>query len=160
MTQIIYILISWIIGSLLVRLSLLAFKLDDLFPNKIYLKKPDKFLTKVDPIYELFQVEIDGDYYIKKYSLGYKLDNTISGFLFFFIPVPIYFYRYRYIDNRWAFFACSKDYILSFDSDIKTVYETKLLDDAETEIRTKKYEDEILNKISEINAIYTENYEN
>ena len=101
----------------------------------------------------------DGDYYIKKYSLEYK-HETLNGVLFFFVPFPIYFFKYRYIANRWAFFACGKEDISTFNSDLKTVYEKKISEDSEIQLKNKKREMEIEIKITKLNEIFTENYEN
>ena len=65
----------------------------------IKLPKRKRYLTKVDPIYELCDSDWGG-YCVKKWELGYE-DEFGLQMLMVFIPYPIKLLRYKYINRTW-----------------------------------------------------------
>jgi hypothetical protein len=126
---------------------------------KINLPKPKKYLTKVDPIYELYKSNLCYYISVRKWSLRYSNENTVGlQFLFILIPYPIELYRYGYhIDDSVV--VCDEGEEETITEDIGIIYERKWNLLHQEEIEKQKKKDSINNIYETANKIFNENYE-
>lgn len=126
---------------------------------KINLPKPKKYLTKVDPIYELYKNHWSDYVCVRKWSLKYGDEGTTAlQFLIMIIPYPIEFYSYRYnIDDTVV--VCNVGDEETITEDIGVIYERNWNKLYQKEIEKQKKKDSINNVYKTANKIFNENYE-
>jgi hypothetical protein len=125
---------------------------------KVNLPKPKKYLTKVDPIYELYRDEWGEFVTIRKWSLGYNNENTIwLQLIFLLIPYPIEFFSYGYhIEDSVV--ACRYGQEETITEDIGIIYERNWEIIYGKEIEEKRKKELIDNVYKTANKIFNENY--
>lgn len=130
--------------------------LRDYIAINIRLPKRSRFLTKVDPIYELVGTW-DG-WAIRKWSLEYSDNIFLIDFLSLLLIYPVKFYRYTYI-KKGTIYLPQKTKVADIDKSLKEIYEEQWMvenaDRLSEEAKQKAKED----KIDELNKVFIENYE-
>ena len=157
-TDILCILVlAWLVSALI---HIIMYFLDvwDKIAIKINLPKSKKYLTKVDPIYELRESSWDTSVYVYKWSLRYEHYDSILCLLLIIIPYPIILKKFGYYVED-SIYLCEREKVKDISEDLKTIYERKMVDiNREMEIERKK-KNEIENKFDELNQIFKQNYE-
>lgn len=130
--------------------------LRDYIAINIRLPKRSRFLTKVDPIYEL--VSTWNGWVIRKWSLEYSDNSFAIAFFSLFLVYPVNFYRYTYVEKDTIYLP-QKTKVADIDKSLKEIYEEQwLIENADRlaeEAKQKAKED----KIDKLNKIFIENYE-
>ena len=130
--------------------------LRDYIAINIKLPKRSRFLTKVDPIYEL--VSTWNGWAIRKWSLEYSDNSFAIAFFSLFLVYPVNFYRYTYVEKGLIYLP-AKTKVADIDKSLKEIYEEQWMvenaDRLAEEAKQKAKED----KIDELNKVFTENYE-
>jgi hypothetical protein len=150
----------WIIFCLILNVIHMSTGIRDRIALHFKIPKQKKYLTKVDPIYEMCHDNWDRGYKVKKWSLTYEEPENLAVWCFIFIPYPIVFetFKYRVEDS---YFLCNMDEVNLLDPDVplEITYNEKherwLLKDAEE----KRLKDIKKNIIKSKNKIFKENYE-
>lgn len=122
----------------------------------IRLPKRSRFLTKVDPVYELVGTW-DG-WVIRKWSLEYSDNSFAIAFFSLFLVYPVNFYRYTYVEKGIIYLPKNLK-VADIDRSLKEIYEEQWMvenaDRLAEEAKQKAKED----KIDKLNKIFIENYE-
>lgn len=124
---------------------------------KIKRPKPKRYLTKVDPIYEMRECTWESGVSIHKWSLRYDVNLWIQ-FLLIFIPYPIEIMYWRYRHEN-SIYLCKKDEVVNLTEDLSKLYEDKMAPSIKEWEETKRKRKEQDNKIDELNQIFKQNYE-
>lgn len=139
----------------LIHIVLYSLNVRDKISLVIKLPKPKKYLTKVNPIYEL--VEGYGDYHIRKWELDYIELFGVQFFLIF-IPYPIDLLFYRYEIKR-SLYLCEKENLKDITNSLEEIFEEKYKILYAEELEKERIKTERQNKIDGLNKVFTENYE-
>ena len=130
--------------------------LRDYIAINIRLPKRSRFLTKVDPIYEL--VSTWNGWAIRKWSLEYSDNSFAIAFFSLFLVYPVNFYRYTYVEKGFIYLP-QKTKVADIDKSLKEIYEEQWMvenaDRLAEEAKQKARED----KIDALNKVFIENYE-
>ena len=130
--------------------------LRDYIAINIRLPKRSRFLTKVDPIYELVGTW-DG-WVIRKWSLEYSDNSFAIAFFSLFLVYPVNFYRYTYVEKGTIYLPKNLK-VADIDRSLGDIYEEEWrivhADRLSEEAKQKAKED----KIDELNKVFIENYE-
>lgn len=143
------------IVSGIIHIILYSLNIRDKISLVIKLPKPKKYLTKVNPIYEL--VEGYGDYHIRKWELDYK-ELVGVQFLLIFIPYPIDLLFYRY-DIKYTLYLCEIEDLKDVTRPLEEIFEEKYKVINAEELEKERIKTERRNKIDKLNKVFTENYE-
>lgn len=136
-------------------LHLFIVSFDFKYPIVIKLWKSKKYQTKVDPIYKLYQDELNNSYCIMKYKLEWHKD--LSLVLLCLFPYPIEFKRFGYLKQDSYFIGT--DTSIHSINDLATEYERlHQIRLAKCMLHLTKQQIKE-NKISQLNKIFNENYE-
>jgi hypothetical protein len=91
---------------------------------KITRPKPKRYLTKVDPIYELKDCQWDTGLSIHKWALKYVPLMWVQFFLLLIpYPIEIMYWRYRHENSM---FLCKKEDVVNITEDLAKLYEDKM----------------------------------
>jgi len=121
-------------------------------------KIPEKYETKVNPIYELTDNEWDSSsFFIKKWSLRFyqKGKHQILA-IFLIYPVEFLSFGYQYDDSV---FICKKKDIESIEGTLEENYERIWSKENEEYLREKALKDKQIEFVGELNKTFNENYE-
>lgn len=130
--------------------------LRDYIAINIKLPKRSRFLTKVDPIYEL--VDTWDGWAIRKWSLEYS-DNSFAIALFsLFLVYPVNFYRYTYVEKGLIYLP-AKIKVEDIDKSLKEIYEEQWMVENADRLAEEAKQKEKEDKIDKLNKIFIENYE-
>ena len=148
--------VFYMIFAFLLHILLYFLEIRDKIALNIKLPKRKRYLTKVDPIYELLDDEWNG-WCIRKWELGY--DECSIGLLLLmpFIPYPVNLLQYKYVATGVIYLNDVK--YTDIDVSLKEYYEAQwLIENAERlEIDARKKE--LKNKRDNLNKVFNENYE-
>jgi hypothetical protein len=146
----------YIIFAFLLHISLYSLEIRDKIALNIKLPKRKRFLTKVDPIYELLDDEWNG-WCIRKWELGYDDANVGLLLLMHLIPYPVNLLQYKYTSTGKIYLNDVK--YTDIDVSLKEYYEAQwFIENAERlEIDARKKE--LKNKRDNLNKVFNENYE-
>lgn len=147
----------WVIVCSFINLMLLYKR--DKIALKIKLPKQKKYLSKVDPIYNLELTEYFSHYHVHRYTIGYNESNFCLILSFMLFPYPVQILRYSYFESKFEFYVCDYEDVKEITRPLSEIYEEKLkytIGEAlkETEIDTKNK-----NIVKSLNKIFNENYE-
>ncbi len=125
---------------------------------KIKLPKRKKYLTKVDPIYQLRGDHCsNSSYYIHKWKLGYIEQEWIELLLILIpYPIDIFVYKYEHVD---VFYLCEKSGVENINRDLKDLYEEMYEEKYAEQIAKEKENNKLQSKVDQLNKVFTENYE-
>lgn len=124
---------------------------------KIKLPKRKKYLTKVDPIYQLRGNNYDSSYYIHKWKLGYIEQEWIELLLILIpYPIDIFVYKYEHVD---VFYLCEKSGVEGINRDLKDLYEEMYEEKYAEQIAKEKENSKLQSKVDQLNKVFIENYE-
>jgi len=121
-------------------------------------KIPEKFQTKVSPIYELTSNEWNNSsFLIKKWSLKfYQKDEHFLLSLFLIYPIEFLSYGYQFEDSV---FLCKKKDIESVEGTLEENYEKIWVKENEQYLTEKALKDQQKQRIKDLNQVFDENYE-
>jgi len=143
------------IVSGIIHIILYSLNIRDKISLKIRLPKPKKYLTKVNPIYELTKGY--GEYHIRKWELNY-VELVGVQFLLIFLPYPIDLLFYRY-DIKYTLYLCETDDLKDVTRPLEEIFEEEYNVIHAKELEEERIKTERQNKIDELNKVFTENYE-
>lgn len=119
--------------------------------------KPKRYLTKVDPIYELKECSFSTDLYIHKWELEYTiLFGTQLLLIFFPYPIELMYWRYQ---HKGLIFLCKKEEVAYVTKDLAKLYEDKMAPSIKEREEEKKKREMENKKIDALNQIFKQNYE-
>lgn len=121
-------------------------------------KIPEKYKSKVNPIYELCESDWEYDrLIIKKWSLKFyeKQKNEILS-IFLIYPIKFLSYGYQFEDSV---FLCMKNDIESIGGTLEENYERIWSKENEQYLIEKTVKDKKKQKIKDLNQVFEENYE-
>lgn len=162
LTPAISILGCWAFISIVLNLTLYFSGLRKKILWVIKIPKQKKYLTKVDPIYQMSYANDywSTGYFVYKWSLTYDDIEDIKVWCAFLIPYPITIQTFKYrIEDKY--FLCKENEVNQLDPDISLEmmfnerHEKWLIKKAEEKLVEKNKTDLILSK----NQIFKENYE-
>jgi hypothetical protein len=156
------VLLVWVAVSGLLYMMLDSTKLKsgkslrDYISINIKLPKRERFLTKVDPIYELKDTDWQG-WCIVKWELDYTDNNVGLQFLMLLLIYPINLYRYKYVAKGGIFLGDKKytDINVSLEEFYETQWAIENAEELEKAARRKNLKD----KRDNLNKVFNENYE-
>jgi hypothetical protein len=121
-------------------------------------KIPEKYETKVNPIYELTDDEWNStSFFIKKWSLRFYQKETHQILAIFLIyPVEFLSFGYQHDDSV---FLCKKKDIESIEGTLEENYERIWSKENEEYLREKALKDKQIEFVGELNKTFNENYE-
>lgn len=156
------VLLVWVAVSGLLFMMLDSTKLKsgrslrDYISINIKLPKRERFLTKVDPIYELKRVDWQG-WCIVKWELGYTDNNVGLQFLMLLLFYPINLHRYKYVAQGGISLG-DKDYT-DINVSLEEFYETQWAIENAEELKKAARKKELKDKRDNLNKVFNENYE-
>ena len=148
-------LVVWMILGVF-HMILHAIGLWDRIVINIKLPKRKRFLTKVDPIYQLEENDFGG-YVIRKWELGYE-DSFGLQMLMIFIPYPIKLLRYKYIETKHIWLG-EKTNISEITEDLGELFERKWAIENAKDIEERRIRKEYQDNLDRINKVFNENFE-
>lgn len=121
-------------------------------------KIPEKYETKVNPIYELTDDEWNNSsFFIKKWSLQfYQKETHLILSIFLIYPIEFLSYGYQLEDTV---FLCKKKDIESIGGTLEENYEMIWGKENEKYLTERAEKDKQKQKIKNLNQIFDENYE-
>ena len=149
-------LMVWWMVMGVVHMILHAIGLWEIMSINIKLPKRKRFLTKVDPIYQLEDGDFGG-YIIRKWELGYE-DSFGLQMLMVFIPYPIKLLRYKYTQTKYVWLG-EKTKISEITEDIGELFERKWAIENAKEIEERRILKEYQDNLDRINKVFNENFE-
>lgn len=149
----------WIIFCVAMHIILGSLGLFDKARIMFKVPKSKKYLSKLDPIYELYNNNYGySHYYIRKWSLSYKMNETFPALNVILFPWPLGPEIYKYhIEN--SYFICEKKDVSNIEGDLESNYNIKHNESLVKEAEKKRLKDEKNSKIKELNRSFKENYE-
>jgi hypothetical protein len=148
-------LVTWMILGVL-HMVLHGIGLWEIIAINIKLPKRKRFLSKVDPIYQLEDGDFGG-YIIRKWELGYE-DSFGLQMLMVFIPYPIKLLRYKYIQTKYVWLG-EKTNISEITEDLGELFERKWAIENAKEIEERRILKEYQDNLDRINKVFNENFE-
>jgi hypothetical protein len=130
--------------------------LRDYISINIKLPKRERFLTKVDPIYELKNSDWQG-WCIVKWELDYTDNNTGLQLLMLLLFYPINLHRYKYV-AKGVISLGNKNYT-DIDVSLKEYYEAQWFIENAEELEKAARRKELKDKRESLNKVFNENYE-
>ena len=151
-------LMLWFVFGMFVHMLLNKFSLYEKIKYVHKFKIPEKYQTKVNPIYELTEDNWDSSvFYIKKWSLRFFQKET-HPILSIFLIYPIEFLTYGY-QNDDSIYLCNKKDIESIEGTLEENYERIWLKENEKYLTEKALKNKQIEFVSELNKTFNENYE-
>jgi hypothetical protein len=121
-------------------------------------KIPEKYETKVNPIYELTDDEWNNtSFFIKKWSLRFY-QKEAHQILAIFLIYPIEFLSFGYQHDD-SVFLCKKKDIESIEGTLEENYEKIWAKENEQYLTEKALKDQQKQRIKDLNQVFDENYE-
>lgn len=150
--------ILWIIGCVIMNIIFLPFSKK--IKINIKLPIPERYRTKVNPIYKLIR-ESYGDYFlIEKWELKYTQHDVLDVVFVFLIPYPIYFEHFRY--RSVGSYRITKDekeiYSITYDRMVE-FYEDEDVKYREINKKEEEESNRYKTQLNTINKTFNENYE-
>ena len=122
----------------------------------IKLPKRKRYLTKVDPIYELCDSDWGG-YCVKKWELGYE-DEFGLQMLMVFMPYPIKLLRYKYINNNHIWLP-DRTKIEEITEELGDMFERIWAVENKEALEKQRIKKEYQDNLDKLNKVFNENYE-
>lgn len=148
-------LVVWMIMGV-IHMILHAIGLWDKMAINVKLPKRKRFLTKVDPIYQLEENDFGG-YVIRKWELGYE-DTFGLQMLMVYIPYPIKLLRYKYTETKHIWLG-EKTNISEITEDLGELFERKWAIENAKDIEERRIRKEYQDNLDRINKVFNENFE-
>jgi hypothetical protein len=120
-------------------------------------KVPERYRTKVDPIYELTESEWTNSYHIRKWSLKWY-EKEPHMFLSFMLIYPTEFLTYGY-QSDGSVFICEKKDIKEIKGSLEENYERIWNKENEEYLLKNGLKNEQIKFVDELNKVFNENYE-
>lgn len=151
-------LLAWLVVGMLMHMLLNKLSLYDKIKYVHKFKIPEKYQTKVNPIYELCNDNWDGSIFsIKKWSLKYYQKEG-HQILCLFLIYPVEFFTYGYqVDD--TVFLCKKKDIETVVGTLEENYERLWAKNNEEYLTDRALKDKQQEVINQLNKTFSENYE-
>jgi hypothetical protein len=120
-------------------------------------KVPERYRTKVDPIYELIESEWSNSYHIRKWSLKWY-EKEPHMFLSIMLIYPTEFLTYGY-QSDGSVFICEKKDIKEIKGSLEENYERIWNKENEEYLLKNGLKNEQVKFVDELNKVFNENYE-
>jgi hypothetical protein len=120
-------------------------------------KVPERYKTKVDPIYELTESEWTNSYHIRKWSLKWY-EKESHMFLSIMLIYPTEFLTYGY-QSDGSVFICEKKDIKEIKGSLEENYERIWNKENEEHLLKNGLKNEQIKFVDELNKVFNENYE-
>jgi hypothetical protein len=120
-------------------------------------KVPERYKTKVDPIYELIESEWSNSYHIRKWSLKWY-EKEPHMFLSIMLIYPTEFLTYGY-QSDGSVFICEKKDIKEIKGSLEENYERIWNKENEEYLLKNGLKNEQIKFVDELNKVFNENYE-
>ncbi len=148
--------VFYTIFAFLLHILLYFLEIRDKIALNIKLPKRKRYLTKVDPIYELLEDEWYG-WCIRKWELGYG--NTSDGLLLLMhlIPYPINLLQYKYVATGVIYLKDVK--YTDINVSLKEYYEAQWFIENAERLEKEALKKERQAKRDNLNKLFNENYE-
>lgn len=147
--------IVWMIFGLF-HVILHIFNVWDKIAIDIKLPKRKRFLTKVDPIYELCDSNFGG-HVIKKWELDYA-DSIGLQFLMIYVPYPINLLRYKYVNKHLVWLPDNTN-ISKMTEELGEIFERMWAVKNAEFIEEKRKQKEYQDNLDRFNKVFNENFE-
>jgi hypothetical protein len=152
------ILIIWMFSCITTNTFFYICDLVDKVKLTIKLPMRKKYLTKVDPIFKMYQHEYDNHYYVGKWVLMYKDITNVNIWLFLLFPYPIDLQFYKFYEVN-SYFLCKPENVTDLSGDLESIYNVLEHKDKLKIEKEEKEKNAKNTKIKELNKIFKENYE-
>lgn len=151
------VLVVWLVFSMMVHSWISRYSWYEKIKYTYKFKIPEKFQTKVSPIYELCENDWDSGMNIRKWSLQYyQKEGHMILSLFLLYPIEFLTYGYQIDDTV---FLCKKKDIESVEGTLEENYEKIWAKENEEYLTKRALKDNQKQKIKDLNQVFDENYE-
>lgn len=150
-------LIIWLIIGVVLRVTLEKFSLYKKIKYTHRFRIPERYETKVDPIYELIESEWTNSYHIRKWSLKWY-EKEPHMFLSIMLIYPTEFLTYGY-QSDGSVFICEKKDIKEIKGSLEENYERIWNKENEEYLLKNGLKNEQIKFVDELNKVFNENYE-
>lgn len=151
-------LMLWLVIGMFIHMLLDKFSLYEKIKYVHKFKIPEKYQTKVNPIYELTNNNWDGSvFYIKKWSLKYY-QREGHQILSLFLIYPVEFLTYGYQSDD-TIYLCKKKDIETVVGTLEENYERLWAIENEKYLTERALKDKQQDVINGLNKTFSENYE-